>query len=237
MRNRMKLFTLIELLVVIAIIVILASMLLPALNRARDVSKKIACINNLKTMGLANQMYAGDNDGFIIFACVKNSSGYITWDDCLGIYDGRNLTTAQMTTEKNRSTASAIYRCPAYPHWYGLTSSGAASLRPARSYTMNSDSTQGGFFGRWGSRLRRYDYIRLFFPETGQNHQSVKGHRDSRISQTKQLPGRPEQRKQKQYRSISVASPDNHADTRKMVQLPVLRRQCKIHDSAQHQVT
>ena len=115
-------------------------------------------------MGLANQMYAGDNDGFIIFACVKNSSGYITWDDCLGIDEGRNRTTAQMTTEKNRSTASAIYRCPAYPHWYGLTTSGAASLRPARSYTMNSDSTQGGFSGDGGVAYvdtATYDYFAL----------------------------------------------------------------------------
>ncbi len=166
-------FTLIELLVVIAIIGLLAAMLLPALARAKEKGRSMACLNNVKQLALATMMYADDAEdrlpynlgsGEIIASAATNNfpnwtSPVLDWEQ-----DPDNTNTVLLTRGgigQYVSRNPQVYRCPT--DW--LVSNLQAQLgwtHRVRSSSMNMMIGNAGAFSSSGANVNNPTYLQFF---------------------------------------------------------------------------
>ena len=153
MKLRHLKFSLIELLITIAIIAILAGMLLPALNAAREKAQSISCMGNIRQLGLGVQQYCNDSNDYLpVLNDSWSDSTHAGWKKQLM----PNVTKYRMPSEDGDIPKTAYYtgvfRCPTW----------ASVLPNAESWTEKWTYPRAGGYG-WSDRITYFDAAQVNF--------------------------------------------------------------------------
>ena len=152
--NHHRAFTLIELLVVIAIIAILASMLLPALSKAREKAKGITCTSQLKQLGMIMNLYSDENDDYSV-PITGGTGGTRPWNRLLVDEQYIKGPVAEWRNSRIEYSYNHLFSCPgdtelrANYNWY--------PYEP--SYGITLASVVGGQYS-WSGPIRRSSLLK-----------------------------------------------------------------------------
>ena len=145
-------FTLIELLVVIAIIAILAAILMPALQQARERGRNTTCVNNLKQVSTLLMMYSGDHSDYIL---TPSDTGNLTWSRrlmAMGYISSSGMFSGDASTWR-AGMSQQIFRCPSYPHDGGFDRNKSSATE---SFTYG---LAGGYILRDGTYTNQFGNV------------------------------------------------------------------------------
>jgi prepilin-type processing-associated H-X9-DG protein len=144
---------LIELLVVIAIIAILASMLLPALAKAKAKAQGITCVNNAKQLQLCWHLYAHDNDDTIVPNAIDTEDAWIDGSGNARAYEFPGATNVNIVRRGHLfkyNDSVAIYACPGQKEVFINSRNRPVPAKPARSYSISGQMHGGSDAGVLG---------------------------------------------------------------------------------------